>query len=364
MNQHTSDIVVLGAGIAGATAALALAPVARVTIIDKLAVIPARAGDCLPAPAGRILRRLGLWQEFTQQDHLPCLGMQSYWGADQAVIQDSLRNPDGHGWHLHRPQFESLLQRTAQTRGVDFIRPATVTAVEPCTAGWQLTLDSGDVINTGWVIDASGRKASFARKLGAERVNDDSLIAAWGVIAQDAAQGMQRNMASIAAAENGWWYSAPLPNKQRLLAYHSDQALLNTAQWRHSVPFKSAALQQRALAGLCLEASLATLNYQGITAANSTKLNQVCGERWAAIGDAALSFDPLSSQGMYNGMASAMQLADLILEGSVQKKYPQQVHAIWQHYLKHKAFFYGQERRFVNQPFWQDRQLATHSLTT
>ncbi|WP_339899799.1 tryptophan 7-halogenase [uncultured Gilvimarinus sp.] len=363
MAAHSSDIVIIGSGIAGATAALALAPSARVTIIDKLAQPPARPGECLPAPAGRILRKLGLWQEFLQQSHRVSLGVQSYWGTAQAHIQDSLRNPDGHGWHLNRPEFESLLQQTAEARGVNLLNPATVTAARRNAASWQLTLNNGDAINTGWVIDATGRNACFARQQGAQRTSDDSLIAAWGIITQDIARGMQRSMATIAAAENGWWYSAPLPNNQRLLAYHTDQTLLNTAQWRHPEPFKRAALQQSALADLGIDASLATLDYRGITAAHSTKLNQVCGNRWAAIGDAAISFDPLSSQGMYNAMASAMQFAELFQAGAVTREYPKQVQAIWQHYVNHKAFFYGQERRFVTQPFWQDRQRDARSST-
>lgn len=51
-----------------------------------------------------------------------------------------------------------------------------------------------------------------------------------------------------------------------------------------------------------------------MVATNSSKLEQGSGEGWFAIGDAAFSFDPLCSQGIFNAMATAMQLADLLIE--------------------------------------------------
>jgi flavin-dependent dehydrogenase len=76
------------------------------------------------------------------------------------------------------------------------------------------------------------------------------------------------------------------------------------------------------------------------------------------LGDAALSFDPLSSQGMFNAIASALQLTKLLIkqdfihntdthkELQFQKTYTQQIDNIWQHYLQHKKLFYSAEMRW------------------
>jgi len=104
-----------------------------------------------------------------------------------------------------------------------------------------------------------------------------------------------------------------------------------------------------------------TIKLHGTVAANSTLLEQVSGSRWAAIGDAAISFDPLSSQGMFNAMASAMQLKELIGEfgfsDELIKKHLQQTHQIWNHYLDHKHIFYQAEKRWENTEFWKRRHL-------
>jgi flavin-dependent dehydrogenase len=56
----TADVVILGAGPAGATAALNLAAVCRVTIIDQYGEPPCRIGESLPGAARRLLIDMGV----------------------------------------------------------------------------------------------------------------------------------------------------------------------------------------------------------------------------------------------------------------------------------------------------------------
>ena len=109
------------------------------------------------------------------------------------------------------------------------------------------------------------------------------------------------------------------------------------------------------------------ITYNGSVAANSTRLEQVAGQQWVALGDAAISFDPLSSQGMFNAMASALQLQKLLVTSGIisnpdvvqhkqfQETYTQQIDAIWKQYLYHKKLFYKAETRWASHPFWERR---------
>ncbi|UMR29415.1 FAD-dependent monooxygenase [Massilia sp. MB5] len=67
-----ADVLVLGGGPAGSTAALNLAPHARVLLADKRVATGSRIGESLPAAAGRLLRDMGLEPAFLAQGHLPC----------------------------------------------------------------------------------------------------------------------------------------------------------------------------------------------------------------------------------------------------------------------------------------------------
>ena len=141
------------------------------------------------------------------------------------------------------------------------------------------------------------------------------------------------------------------------MAFHTDSDLIEKSALKTAQSFIDLAKENEQMKMLLNEAKSA-MEFHGTTAANSTKLEQVAGKQWVAIGDAAVSFDPLSSQGMFNAMASAMQLQRLINEfgfaDEVSKHYTNQVEQIWAHYLKHRSLFYGAERRWKSE-FWERR---------
>lgn len=109
------------------------------------------------------------------------------------------------------------------------------------------------------------------------------------------------------------------------------------------------------------------INFHGVVSANSTKLNTEIGQQWLALGDAALSFDPLSSQGIYNAMANAMQVSELLKTyqlsdltdsekmNQFSKQYTLQIESVRAHYVKHKNLFYGAETRWNNSIYWKRR---------
>ena len=109
------------------------------------------------------------------------------------------------------------------------------------------------------------------------------------------------------------------------------------------------------------------ITFHGTVSANSTRLEQVAGKQWIALGDAAISFDPLSSQGMFNAMANAMQVKDLLTNFNIindfslakmenfNNTYSNQIEHVWSHYLKHKNLFYKAEARWKESTFWKRR---------
>ena len=107
-------------------------------------------------------------------------------------------------------------------------------------------------------------------------------------------------------------------------------------------------------AGFVADAEVAT------TAAHSATLHPAAGDRWCAIGDAALSFDPLSSQGLFNsiytGLAAALACHQR-LSGEVAAfdEYGDDLRRIEAAYLRHLDFWYGQEKRWPDAAFWQRR---------
>ena len=141
MEVQETDVLIIGGGIAGCIAAIALAPFYSVSLIDKLAEPPERIGECLAPAARRILKQLDLLKGL-EEGHLQNLGTQSYWGSNQLQIVDHLRNPDGFGWYLNRRAFESYLRKSVIDRGVNTLWPFQLKSCSYQNQFWKVLVQA------------------------------------------------------------------------------------------------------------------------------------------------------------------------------------------------------------------------------
>ncbi|CAH9049854.1 Kynurenine 3-monooxygenase [Pseudoalteromonas holothuriae] len=351
-----TQIAIIGAGIAGCTAALALAKHFDVTLLDKHIQVSNKVGECLPPAARRILKQLHIEHLIDNGPHLISQGMVSYWGSTQPTIVDNLRNPDGLGWHLDRRHFESQLRAQAKQTGVHCIYPVQLVTSNYINQQWQIEYQQYQKKHTLYadiVIDASGRHCVFARQQGVVRKQLDKLMSIW----LTAQFNISKSMALIASSDKGWWYSAPLPSQMpqsvnaiglpRVVSWQLNAQQLQKNDYKNTDAFLQKAHQTNGFRTLIEQIIPGSEVLHGVVAANTSKLEQVADKQWFAIGDAAMSFDPLSSQGMFNAMASAIQLTDLIknnglLHNDTPSQFQLQMDAIWQQYLNHRNLYYAQ----------------------
>ena len=360
------DALVVGAGPAGATVALTLAPLHRVMLVDRRAEPLPRIGESLPPAARRLLRDMGLWESFTREGHSPCYGNRATWGAEQPVESDFLRDADGHGWHIDRARFERWLRGIAQDRGAVLVAPGRLQSIRWAGHRWRvrLAVPAGSLdVAVRLVIDAGGRGAPMGRLLGASRRRHDKLVCRWLYGDADPV-GHGAGMTYVQAAENGWWYTAPLPGRRRALAFHTDADLPDARE-----PAGLTALLQRAapnseLAAILAASGFTPTEHRGVTAAHSAVLHPFAGPAWFAVGDAAFSCDPLSSQGLLNALYTglvAAEAADRTLSGNAGAvpEYVDTIRRVHATYREHLADCYRAETRWSNSPFWQRRHLAS-----
>jgi flavin-dependent dehydrogenase len=102
-----------------------------------------------------------------------------------------------------------------------------------------------------------------------------------------------------------------------------------------------------------------------VRSARTQRLDAVAGEGWLAVGDAAMSFDPLSSEGISKGLQmglAAAAAAAALCRGRADAAadYARDTEAAFAEYLSARRDFYAAERRWPDAPFWQRRlQQAT-----
>lgn len=382
MRAIEADVLVIGAGPAGTTFALNLAPTRRVVLVDALAGTAARIGESLAPAARRLFADMGLWEDFCAQGHAPCHGGRSLWGGPVPTESGALRDLDGPGWHLDRGRFDGWLRGVAASRGAAVLAPARPLSIEPLAvqplavqsplvasppvehgcAGWRVELAVNGrrvPLTARLLVDAGGRGSTVARRFGARRHARDRLACGWVRGAE--APGRQSGVTLIEAEPDGWWYAAPLPGGGRVAAFHVDADSPAAADARNP-----AALLRR-MAGLSMiPATLAANGFvpsnegSGFCAAHSCALTPPVGPGWLAVGDAALGFDPLSSQGIFNALytgLAAAEAADRHLNGDAAalNDYAGRLQTIHQAYRRHLAAWYGLERRWPDRPFWARR---------
>lgn len=81
-----------------------------------------------------------------------------------------MTNLFGLGWHLDRALFDKSLREAVSATGTDRYVRGTFTKAEKEDGSWTVTaanLNSGEEMtyHANWLIDATGRKASVARKV-------------------------------------------------------------------------------------------------------------------------------------------------------------------------------------------------------
>jgi flavin-dependent dehydrogenase len=208
------------------------------------------------------------------------------------------------------------------------------------------------------LVDATGRSASPARRLGSRRIVHDRLIGLVGFYPDVVGGACRDRRTLVEAVACGWWYTALLPHGGHVAAFMSDADRL-PAGWLARQTFWRQWLEQAPHTQARLGSDPPGSGLR-VVSAGSGRLRDVAGPGWLAVGDAALSFDPLSAQGvtwaLESGLAAARAL-DASLRGDRRavEDYASRAGVDFDAYLRARADYYARERRWPDSPFWRRR---------
>lgn len=352
--------MILGAGPAGLACALNLARQGvTVAVIGQAARKGPKVGEFLPASVTRMARTLGLGRLealLAPDAYLPCTAKMSAWGHDTWDFQDSLSDPEGGGWHILRDQFEAALLQQVQGRGIN-VHQAKLKELASNGAAFLVQTDDGAKIKGHCLVDATGRQAWAVRRLAGSptRTSHQMAVVGWY---SDASSDPAR-VTRIKSTRAGWWYTAPLPQQQRVIAFHGAAQDVRDLYQDENAFLASA--EQSGVSDTPLKGLLSIAAPLHSCDAGVSLSPAVAGPRWFAIGDAALSFDPLSSQGMHFAMYSAIKASEAIVAGrtaadrgqAAAGRYSDQVSDVFAANQRARFLYYNQERRFPDSPYWQ-----------
>ncbi|MDJ0797835.1 MAG: tryptophan 7-halogenase [Calothrix sp. MO_167.B12] len=359
------DVVIIGGGPAGVATALALKNQGQksVAILEKTRQDNFRIGETLPPSVPPILKQLGVYDVLTENEHLRSWGNSSAWGGSQLGFQDFFFYPGGQGWHLNRSQFDASLTRAAQKRGVMVMWETTALGCNQLADGqWRLKLRAKDGsqfhIKTSFVVDATGHRSLFATWQGASKVRMDRLIAVASVFTWDK-NALEDYYTLVETTELGWWYAARLPHGQAIATFMSDSNLLQKYGLLQAKNWTTYLQQTRHIQKLTHNASKQSRLL--IQPATSQYLDQMSGDGWLAVGDAACTLDPLASAGIYKALQSGIKAGEAIAlyfagNGNALTTYELETRHQFEVYLQDRIKYYAQEKRWNKSPFWRSRR--------
>lgn len=366
---HSFDVIIIGGGPAGTATALSLIkhrPSLSIAIVEGSQYERPRIGETLAPIAQPLLGQLEVWERFSSDNHLAAYGACSAWGSDELLDNEFIYYPHNRGWHLDRRAFDRMLAEEAVKRGVTLHTGCTLRdSGKSADDRWCLTLGGKDRlvsrIAATFVVDATGRRAVFARGQGARKERLDQLLGVFVFFRQLGEQPLADSYTLVEACEEGWWYSALIPDAGIVVAFMSDADIVKKHGLKSPPRWFEAMCKTRYIRGRL--SRVEPLTRPAVQAAYSHRLDRVAGDGWLAVGDAATTFDPLSSQGIFKALRSGLLASYAILDyfkGNPKglERYAAAVTQEYKSYLETRLEYYGQERRWPNSPFWQRRHAS------
>lgn len=375
MKKTRKKIAIIGGGPAGSATALSLLNTLRdahnnsgvdvdldVALYHRKDTQRWPVGETIPPAANTVLRELGVHHLLDSGKHIPCPGSLSVWGSDAAGANDFILDLSGSGFHLDRSQFDrNLLQEVAQ-RGGRVSSDHTLRYVNKTANGFDLGFltDQGEShIHADLVVDASGQGASFARRLGIARNVIDEVISIYARIPLAECNTLSERTL-LEATPQGWWYLAKVPDNHCIVSLTTDKLQISTQQLTDVSHWVAAFESTQWIQHFLRKKINPTQLHQA--PACSAILSACVGERWLAVGDAASSYDSITSAGIIKSLIQGKLAGDAIASWLYQPQpqkffdYQDAVFMQFNHYIGLRHYLYQQENRFSDHGFWQRRQ--------
>jgi flavin-dependent dehydrogenase len=362
------DVLVIGGGPAGATAARLLASWDwSVLLVHRPSERPALA-ESLPPSTKKLLAFLGQADTVGSAGFYPNEGNVACWGGS---LRDT--RTDEAGFHVSRRSFDALLRQSARGAGVTIV-DAVVRRVDPGDEPFVdvvTLLGERHVVAPRFVLDCSGRASVVARRGGFERHEAPyrtlALAADWESLEWPEAE---RTRTFVESFDDGWAWSVPLSGVRRqvtvMIEPHrgAPAAVAPDADALQAIYARALGHSEHLNARV---AAARQISRPWGTNASVYRSDAPSAPGVLLVGDAASFIEPLSSAGVKKAMLSAWRAA-VVANTCLGKPsmiphalayYAERERHVFGECDRQAGAFFREAARFHQTPFWAARADAS-----
>ena len=369
-----ADVVVIGGGPGGSTAAAMLARKGwRVLLFERERFPRHHVGESLLPASLPVLEELGVLPAVQAAGFLPKWGATMVWGKDDKPWSWYFRetNPNNpHAYQVWRPVFDQLLLENSRACGVEAHEGHQVVEVlyeDGQAVGVRYRSGAGEdgTVRARFVVDASGQTALLGRRLGLRRWDPFFRnLAVYGyVTGADRLPAPDETNIFIEAHPHGWSWMIPLhtgwTSVGAVLDSHHGQVRLSKGELREA--FLQQVAEAPHTARLLRDAEL--VSGPQVVKDWSYTSERLVGDGYVLVGDAACFVDPLFSSGVHLALMSGVLAAAYVstalkdpgMAAAAGQVYAELYGKEYRHFRTMAQLFYSSNRT-AESYFWEARR--------
>ena len=308
------DVIIIGAGPAGSTSALLLARQGfRVIALEKSKFPRFHIGESILPRNFPLVQELGLEAALEKLPHLKKYGAEFGMGDDFDTTRfyfDTGLIPGSRTFNIERALFDEMLMAEARAAGAEIREETGVKTIQTLSANnVAIELETGEVLRSKYLLDASGHGTVVGRFLNTRKPNPDPKLHKVAYFEHfdnvERLPGNQDGHPSIIMTDEGWFWLIGLNEKTTSVGFicHSDlikrvgQPANRMLQWAAS-RCPVVRHRMRAASGSATNQVLADFSYS---------CKPFAGDGYFLVGDAGCFLDPIFSTGVTLAMMGATQ---------------------------------------------------------